>query len=56
MCSGKHHRHEAVASVLKDSALARRLAEAAAVFVRREGTKERMVEQTLRLYTGLMRQ
>ena len=45
---------EGVVRLLKDSALARRLSDAAAIFVRREGTKERMVEQTIRVYRELL--
>lgn len=45
---------EAVVRLLKDAALARRLAEAAGEYVRREGTKERMVEQTIRVYDDLL--
>lgn len=44
----------AVVPLLNDAALARRLTEAAGVFVRREGTKERMVEQTIGVYKELL--
>ena len=45
---------EAVVRLLNYAALARRLSDAAGVFVRRDGTKERMVEQTVRVYTELV--
>lgn len=45
---------EAVLRLLKDAARARRLADAAGAFVRSEGTKERMVEQTVKLYRELL--
>ncbi len=46
---------EGVVRLLNDPALARRLTEAASGYVRREGTKERMVEQTLRVYNELLK-
>lgn len=45
----------AVTRVLNDASLARRLAEAAGRFVRSAGTKERMVEETLRVYRDLLK-
>lgn len=45
---------DAVARLLHDRALSRRLAEAAARFVRVEGTKERMVEETIRVYRKVL--
>jgi len=45
----------AVVRMLTDAPLAKRLAAAAGEFVRREGTKERMVEETLRAYLELVR-
>jgi glycosyltransferase involved in cell wall biosynthesis len=45
---------EAVARVLNDAALARRLSEAAQRFVRVEGTNDRMVEETIRVYEQLL--
>jgi glycosyltransferase involved in cell wall biosynthesis len=46
---------EAVVRLLNDATLSRRLAEAAARFVHAEGTKERMVEETVRVYEELLR-
>lgn len=43
----------AVARMLRDESLARRLAAAALEFVRREGTTERMVEETVQVYAEL---
>lgn len=43
-----------VVRLLKDAVLARRLAAAAAIHVRREGTKERMVDETIRVYRELL--
>jgi glycosyltransferase involved in cell wall biosynthesis len=45
----------AINRVLGDAALAQRLAEAAGRYVRAEGTKERMVEETIRVYEGLLK-
>jgi len=45
---------DAVVRLLNDAVLSRRLAEAAACFVRAEGTKERMVEETVRAYEDLL--
>ena len=44
---------EAIVRLLDDSALARRLAEAARQFVRAEGTKDRMIEETIGVYQQL---
>jgi glycosyltransferase involved in cell wall biosynthesis len=46
----------AINRVLSDAALARRLTENAARFVRAEGTKERMVEETILVYEGLLKE
>jgi len=46
---------DAVVRLLNDAALSRRLAEAAGRFVRAEGRKERMVEETLQVYEELLR-
>ena len=45
---------DAVIRLLSDAPLATRLAEAARSFVQREGTKERMVEETIQAYAGVL--
>jgi len=45
---------EAIVRVLNDAALARRLANAAGALVRREGTKERMVGETITVYREVL--